>query len=88
MQHIENIIFLLPISYQIKLLSEKVGITVGALTAGAGFAIAAGISIAVGTVADVTTGAVYDLASGKSPILESVGTNTLGESLVVLWEKA
>ncbi|KAI0185834.1 hypothetical protein EV127DRAFT_411712, partial [Xylaria flabelliformis] len=54
-----------------------VGIAVGILTAGAGFAVVVGASIAAGALSDVATGAAYDLASGKSPTWESVGTDAL-----------
>ncbi|TRX93351.1 hypothetical protein FHL15_005626 [Xylaria flabelliformis] len=54
-----------------------VGIAVGILTAGAGFAVVVGASIAAGALSDVATGAAYDWASGKSPTWESVGTDAL-----------
>ncbi|KAM3516286.1 hypothetical protein MY11210_000045 [Beauveria gryllotalpidicola] len=54
-----------------------VGIAVGVLTAGAGFAIEAGLGIACGLASDVMTGAVYDQATGHAPTWKSVGTDAL-----------
>ncbi|KAI0453887.1 hypothetical protein F5B21DRAFT_525499 [Xylaria acuta] len=54
-----------------------VGIAVGILTCGAGLAVIVGAGIAAGILSDVATGAVYDWASGKSPTLESVGTDAM-----------
>ncbi|GAD93715.1 conserved hypothetical protein [Paecilomyces variotii No. 5] len=54
-----------------------VGILVGIFTAGAGTAIAVGTSIAVGSLTDAATGAIFDAASGKSPSIQSIGTDML-----------
>ncbi|OAA41127.1 YD repeat-containing protein [Beauveria brongniartii RCEF 3172] len=54
-----------------------VGIAVGVLTGGAGFAIEAGLGIACGLASDVMTGAVYDQATGHTPTWKSVGTDAL-----------
>ncbi|KAJ2898378.1 hypothetical protein MKZ38_003969 [Zalerion maritima] len=54
-----------------------VGILVGILTGGAGFAIEAGVAIAAGVASDVTTGIVYDSASGKGPSWDHVGSDAL-----------
>ncbi|XXG98285.1 DNA replication protein psf2 [Hypoxylon texense] len=55
------------------LVGVGVGVVVGLLTGGAGFAIAAGMAVAAGVASDVATGAIYDAASGKAPTWESVG---------------
>ncbi|KAI4866827.1 hypothetical protein F4820DRAFT_468555 [Hypoxylon rubiginosum] len=55
------------------LVGVGVGIAVGVLTGGAGFAISAGLAISAGVASDVATGAIYDAASGKTPTWESVG---------------
>ncbi|KAF7594073.1 hypothetical protein BBP40_010210 [Aspergillus hancockii] len=52
-------------------------ILVATFTAGAGLAVALGVSIAAGAVSDVATGAIYDAAKGKPPILESIGVDAL-----------
>ncbi|KAM0247112.1 hypothetical protein ACHAQJ_009967 [Trichoderma viride] len=54
-----------------------VGILVGIFTAGAGFAVAVGVSIAAGLTSDVVTGLIYDSASGKGPSWGSVGMDAL-----------
>ncbi|KAF4333972.1 YD repeat-containing protein [Fusarium beomiforme] len=53
------------------------GIAVGILTAGAGFAVEAGLGTAAGVAADVVTGLTYDAATGKSPSWKSVGSDAL-----------
>ncbi|KAE8353323.1 hypothetical protein BDV28DRAFT_148202 [Aspergillus coremiiformis] len=63
--------------FVLALIGIGVGILAGVLTAGAGFAIEAGVAIAAGIASDVVSGAVYDLASGKAPTWQSVGTDAL-----------
>ncbi|KAI6091211.1 hypothetical protein F4821DRAFT_281153 [Hypoxylon rubiginosum] len=65
----------------VTLVGVAVGITVGVLTAGAGFAVAAGLGIAAGVVSDVATGMVYDAATGKGPTWESVGQDALNGAI-------
>ncbi|KAF7873980.1 hypothetical protein EAF04_002652 [Stromatinia cepivora] len=55
-----------------------VGIAVGILTAGAGFAIEVGVGLAAGVASDVTSGVIGDLAEGKVPTWKSVGMDALG----------
>ncbi|UKZ66131.1 uncharacterized protein TrAtP1_007311 [Trichoderma atroviride] len=53
------------------------GLSVGLLTAGAGFAIAAGVGIATGVASAVIVGIGYDLSTGKAPTAKSIGTDAL-----------